>query len=190
MKPKTLLMATAVTTIALSPLLCAGTPATAQGHEHQHETAAMEKAAIPGSIQEEHRELHQALAKVLALGGKTGEAAKAVEEALHPHFLKEEEYALPELGLLQPLAAGKVTPDMRAVAAMAERLEADLLEMLAEHKRIGARLEILAEAAREENRPEGVAFAEALLRHARTEEEVLYPAAILVGKYVRLKLGT
>jgi hypothetical protein len=25
--------------------------------------------------------------------------------------------------------------------------------------------------------------------HARTEEEVMYPAAVLVGRYVRLRLG-
>ena len=30
---------------------------------------------------------------------------------------------------------------------------------------------------------------EALRRHAETEEQVLYPAAILVGEYVRARLG-
>jgi len=32
-------------------------------------------------------------------------------------------------------------------------------------------------------------FAEALMLHAKTEEEVLYPASILIGEYVREKLG-
>jgi hypothetical protein len=31
-------------------------------------------------------------------------------------------------------------------------------------------------------------FAEKLMLHAKTEEEVLYPAAILVGEYLKLKL--
>jgi len=34
-----------------------------------------------------------------------------------------------------------------------------------------------------------VAFAEKLRLHAAIEEEVLYPAAILVGKYVKQRLG-
>jgi hypothetical protein len=28
-----------------------------------------------------------------------------------------------------------------------------------------------------------------LIRHAQEEEEVLYPAAILVGEYIKLRLG-
>ena len=30
-------------------------------------------------------------------------------------------------------------------------------------------------------------FAESLTLHAQTEEEVMYPAALLVGEYVRVK---
>jgi hypothetical protein len=40
----------------------------------------------------------------------------------------------------------------------------------------------------EEQRPEAVASAEKLRPHAATDEEVLYPAAILVGKYVKQSL--
>jgi hypothetical protein len=32
-------------------------------------------------------------------------------------------------------------------------------------------------------------FAEALVEHAQTEEEVMYPAAMLVGQVVRQRLG-
>jgi hypothetical protein len=42
----------------------------------------------------------------------------------------------------------------------------------------------LVQAADAERKPEQVRFAEDLLRHARAEEEILYPAAILVGRYV------
>ena len=34
-----------------------------------------------------------------------------------------------------------------------------------------------------------VAFAEALVEHAQTEETVMYPSAILVGQVVRQRLG-
>ena len=45
-------------------------------------------------------------------------------------------------------------------------------------------LERLAEVARSERRPEYARPAERVLLHARTEEAVLYPAAILVGEVV------
>jgi hypothetical protein len=44
------------------------------------------------------------------------------------------------------------------------------------------------EAAQDEKQPEYVHFAEKLILHAQTEEEVLYPATIMLGEYVKLKL--
>ena len=57
---------------------------------------------IPESLELEHKELHEQLFKGIKEGGKVGDAAKAVADILHPHFEKEEEYALP-LGLLSSL---------------------------------------------------------------------------------------
>jgi hypothetical protein len=34
-----------------------------------------------------------------------------------------------------------------------------------------------------------VIFAEKLMFHAQTEEDVLYPASILIGEYLKLKLS-
>lgn len=53
--------------------------------------------------------------------------------------------------------------------------------MLQEHKAVVAALNNLVAAAEAENKPEHVEFAKKLMLHAQTEEEVLYPAAILVG---------
>jgi hypothetical protein len=39
-----------------------------------------------------------------------------------------------------------------------------------------------------ENKPDMIHFANKLMLHAQTEEQVLYPAAILVGEVVRSKL--
>ncbi|HSB24659.1 MAG TPA: hemerythrin domain-containing protein [Burkholderiaceae bacterium] len=61
--------------------------------------------------------------------------------------------------------------------------------MLAEHQAIVAALNKLREAAARAGRYEIVAFAEALVEHARTEEEVMYPAAVLVGRFVRQRLA-
>ena len=72
---------------------------------------------------------------------------------------------------------------------MAHRLKADLSQMLLEHKEIVAALEALKEAASSEGNAAAAHFAEKLVLHAQTEEEVLYPAAILVGEYLSLKLS-
>ena len=143
---------------------------------------------IPESLKAEHVELHEDLARAIKSGGKTAEAARAVEEVLHPHFLKEEEYALPPLGLLSSLAEGTVTPEMRTMITMTDKLKADLPHMLQEHKAIVAALAKLSAAAKQEHKPERALFAEKLMMHARNEEEVLYPAAILVGEYLKMKL--
>lgn len=141
---------------------------------------------IPQPLKAEHNELHAELANAAKESGTIGEAAKAVAKLLHPHFVKEEEYALPPLGLLSALTKGKVTPEMKAVLSMTDRLKAELPEMLEEHKTIVAALEGLSEAAKREKRSDIEHFAEKLILHARTEEDVLYPAALLIGEYVQL----
>lgn len=144
---------------------------------------------IPKSLKTEHEELHHDLANATKAGGKTAEAAKAVAKLMHPHFLREEEFALPPLGLLGELAAGKSDPAMATVLRLTDKLEAEMPQMLAEHQTIVAALEKLVDAAKSEAKPEVASFAEKLMAHARMEEEVSYPAALLVGRYVRAMQG-
>jgi hypothetical protein len=59
-------------------------------------------------MKKEHEELHSELEKATREKGAVGEAAKAVAKVLHPHFVKEEEYAMPPLGLLALLAEGNI----------------------------------------------------------------------------------
>ncbi len=141
----------------------------------------------PQSLKVEHEELHAQLAKATKAGGATSEAAKTVAKVLHPHFLKEEEYALPPLGLLPILAEGKTLPNIEAAVEMTDRLKADLSHMLLEHKQIIIALNLLTDAANLEGKEEVAHFAEKLILHAQTEEEVLYPASILIGEYLKLK---
>jgi hypothetical protein len=143
---------------------------------------------IPAPLKREHEELHDVLRKATKEGGAVGDAAKALAKLMHPHFVKEDEYALPPLGLLPLLAKGAVTLDMGAVLKLTDRLKQDLGEMLAEHKTIVAALQVLADAARRENKPEYAAFADKLMLHAQTEEQFTYPAALLIGEYLKLKL--
>ncbi|WP_018614579.1 hemerythrin domain-containing protein [Segetibacter koreensis] len=146
------------------------------------------KLNIPDSIKEEHNELHKTLEAATHLPGKTGEAAKKVARLLHPHFVKEEQYALPPLALLLPLSEGNISSEMRGVIDESNKLKQELPKMLAEHKQIIAALEELIKAATEELYPEVIDFAERLQQHAKTEEEVFYPTSILIGEYLKLKL--
>ncbi len=144
---------------------------------------------IPKPLKVEHEELHGELVKAMKIPGRVGEAARTVATFLHQHFVHEEEFALPPLGLLAPLAEGKFTPEMRQVLALTDKLKAELRQMLAEHQAIVGALKKLVVAAEADGKPEVVRFAEKLMLHAQTEEEVLYPAAILVGESVRAQLG-
>ena len=145
------------------------------------------KPKIPRPLKLEHEELHAALVQATKTGGKTGAAAKAVAKVLHHHFVREEEFALPPIGLLSLLARGKIDKKMLGVLAMTDRLKAELGQMLHEHKAVVAALKKLVAAAKKEKLPEHARFAEKLMLHAQTEEEVLYPAAILIGDFLKLK---
>ena len=168
-----LVLATAVTTLAAAHVV-----------DHQG-TSTM--PGIPVALKVEHEKLHAALSAATRLPGKTGEAAKQVAVVLHEHFLSEEELAMPPLGLLGPIAKGDVTPEMRSVIALTDRLKAEMPRMLSEHKAIVQALDALGQAAEAERHPDVTRFVEELTTHAQTEEQVLYPAAILVGEYLKLK---
>lgn len=147
------------------------------------------KFEIPRPMKIEHDELHADLVKAINTGGQTGKAATAVAKVLHTHFVKEEEYALPPLGLLVSLSQGKFEAEMAEVLKMTDKLEAELPTMLAEHKEIVAALTKLVDAAKGENKPDIVHFAEKLMLHAQTEEMVSYPTALVIGRYVKSKLA-
>ena len=78
---------------------------------------------------------------------------------------------------------------MAGVLAMTDRLKAELGEMLAEHKQIVTALKALAAEANRQDKPQYAEFAEKLILHAQTEEDVSYPTAILIGEYVKMRLG-
>jgi hypothetical protein len=112
-----------------------------------------------------------------------------VARLLEPHARKEEAFAMPALGLIARLSRGEIHPGMAQVFPHTDWLKNNTATLLAEHSMIAAALEKMIEAARAERRHDCVELAERLINHLRTEEEVLYPAAILVGEYLRLALA-
>jgi hypothetical protein len=186
---------------SLGLLLACALPALGQEHDHaappsQHGAAAHPATAptagglaVPSSMKVEHQHLHHQLAEAIASGGKTAEAAKAVEAALAPHFQEEEAYAMPPLGLLEGIARGQMPTDEQAAAAIAmtDKLRANYQKMLDEHQQVLTTLHHLAEAAKAEHKPRQVEFAESLTLHAQNEEQVLYPAALVLGNYLKIQ---
>jgi hypothetical protein len=142
---------------------------------------------IPQSLQAEHHEIHEALAEATRAPGRVGAAAKELAAVLDPHFERENQIALPPLGLLAPLAAGETPAGGPEALAMTDALRKEMPRMLEEHKQIRAATEKLRIAAREEKAPAQEHLAETLTAHAQTEEEILYPAAILVGDIIRAR---
>jgi hypothetical protein len=169
----------------------AASPRVGNTQQHRHEEGAVPKThlTIPASIKAEHEEIHAELVAATKASGRVGEAARALAAVLHPHFVREEQIALPPLGLLASLARGEKSPEMRAVLPMTDSLRAELPRMLEEHVAIHAATTRLGEVARAENNAAVAHLAEKLGLHARSEEEVFYPAAILVGDLVRGRLG-
>jgi hypothetical protein len=140
--------------------------------------------SIPTSIRKEHEKLLSELDQAVEAGGTTGAAAVQLRDVLMPHFAKEEAIALPPLGALLPCAEGRLTSDRQAsVRSLSARLQEELPSMLREHQSISGAVSHLHQAASRENKQSVVKFAEELSQHAQNEEQVLYPAAILVGQY-------
>ena len=175
---------TALLALGMSNVVQAEHVGTEGAHGNAKSAAAL---SVPTSVATEHEELHRRLNELTTAGGKTGSAARDVEKLLAPHFVKEEKYALPPLSLLPELAAGREIRDHAAVLRMTDQLAREMPQMLAEHKQVVAALKRLRDAAEADGKQEGVRFAEALQAHALTEEQILYPAALLVGRYLGKK---
>lgn len=145
-------------------------------------------AAIPHPLKVEHDTFYYQLDRARMLPGRIGAAARALAEALQPHMAAEETYALPPLAVLRGLADHDIPAEAGAVIQMADRLRQELPTMQQEHRAIRTLLQELSEAAREVDNTEIEAFADSLILHTEIEEQILYPAAVLVGELLRLKL--
>lgn len=145
----------------------------------------LSRLAVPRALRSGHLWLRQGLAGAIDRGGKTGVAARRVVELLEPHVAREEEFALPPLSLLPVLARGGTVSDEAGALAMTDRLRAEMSRMIGEHDEIAVALHALIVAAQSEGHPGIADLAKELVHYAETEEEVLYPAALLVGELLK-----
>src|SRR5919204_624577 len=144
---------------------------------------------IPPSLILEHAELHDFLVIAEHEPGPVGDEMRRVARLLEPHMRKEEAFALPPLGLLARLARGECHAEMMEVLAHTDWLRNNLPILLSEHHVIRAAIERFLACARTAGRTDCFEFAEKLIHHLRLEEEVLYPATILLGELLKLRLA-
>lgn len=141
--------------------------------------------SIPAALKIEHEDLYDTVKLLVKEPGEIGRLASEVAAYINLHFIKEERLALPPLGALVALTSSPITEDMKDIIAVTDEFKKEYPAMLEEHKQILNVLKRLNAAARQENQYEAAHFAEKLMLHAQTEEQVLYPAALLVGDYLK-----
>jgi hypothetical protein len=151
----------------------------------ENRETTMSITEIPESVREEHEEIFSGLRRLANTGGGTGKAIRELLEVLEPHFEKEDEIAMPLLGAVARISSGQMQEGLDEVISLQGRLAEGLPSMLAQHKVIGGRIAIARERAGKEKNMEALSLLMGLQHHAKMEEEVLYPAAMLAGVAAR-----
>jgi hypothetical protein len=147
------------------------------------------KLEIPYPLSVEYTSLYRGLYRVTKVPGEIGEAAKAVEKLMWPYFFRAKSYVLPPQGILYRLAQGEVSQDMEEVVEMTAGVKEDLDQLLQQHELIIAALENLIAVSKQAEKTAYSDFADSLLLYVLTVEKVSYPTSILIGEYLKVKLG-
>jgi hypothetical protein len=143
----------------------------------------------PLALKLDHKSLREALNRALEDKAGVGDAARAIDALLSSHFKHEEELAFKPLGLLRGVARDASSADIASAIAMTVKIEKDLPQLLDEHRAILESSKRLGDVARRERKPQFLDLADRLWLHTRIAEEVLYPAAILLGEHLRVTQG-
>jgi hypothetical protein len=159
------------------------------------DTAALAQTShlmVPQSIRLEHAAIVERLTKEAAKGGVSAAIAQRALVLIKAHFAKEEEFVLPPLGLLDQLSAGGQPTDSVKSAAidMIERAKASKDSLQEDEVQITSIMNDLVQAATRADETDLAAFASNVAAHNLGEIEVLEPATILIGDYLRSKPST
>jgi hypothetical protein len=147
------------------------------------------KPGVPSSIKKEHESLLDQIHRITLFQDSAGLVAIKLNDLMQHHFKEEEDFALPPLGLLSLLAGGRIPEQSNEIIVLAERLKSQLTHLSVEHQLINAYMNELRQADSNGSHTEIIEFEKELHKHANIEEEVLFPAAILIGEYLKFKLA-
>ena len=139
----------------------------------------------PSSLESMHEDLLRLLLAVQRLPGKTGSYAEQVGKRLQNHMNREDEVALPLLGLVQEAAGGHIgqRAATRATSLYA-RMRRDYPRLSREQKELVRMSEQLKKFGLEEGHPTAIRFADSLEQHCLEDDELHFPTALLVGRIV------
>ncbi len=142
----------------------------------------------PNSLKEEHMEIMGSLRSSANFSDGTGRAVKELLKVLEPHFEKEEKVAMPVLGSLSELVSGEHVSNLREIADSQGALLQEYENMFQEHQILKQFIERAKAESKREGHEDVSDLLDALGHHARVEEEVLYPAALLAGTLAKCLL--
>lgn len=145
------------------------------------------KPIVPELLLNEHDTLLHDLKTISVHQDSTGRIAAELYDLLDHHFQEEENYVLPPLGLLTSLSGDSLPENTTAILRMIDKLKAQTPHMSAEHQMIKLLANDLLSTAKEEGHAEVENFYTDLLKHAQMEEKILFPTALLIGEYLRIK---
>lgn len=156
--------------------------------ENKIEIQFARKPEVPSSIKKTHEFLLERIRKLTLNKDSSGIIALKLEDLMQHHFKEEEDFILPLLGLLPLLANEQMPEQNKELLLLSEKVKSQLNHMSAEHQLIAAYIEELKKASDKESQTEIIEFENEVIEHATSEEEVFFPASILVGEYLKLKL--
>ncbi len=137
--------------------------------------------ASPKSLDEEHEELMSSFRECSKKKDETGKAISQLLEVLIPHFEKEQRVVMPLLGSVSSLVSGEKIPNLSEIASAQAPLLKEYDGMFEEHNALRELISRAEKVARREGNEDAVELLKGLAQHARIEEEVLYPSALLAG---------
>ncbi len=143
---------------------------------------------IPGTLKTEHEELYEELNRAARVNGAIGMAALSAFKIFQHHMTKEEEFALPPLHLLPSLGERSINTEFTGVIKLCDRLKSQMPTLVKEHDEMRKSLHEMNDVAMKEQKPEYAALAKRLMQHLSMEEEIYYPASLVVGEYIKEKL--
>lgn len=144
----------------------------------------------PRSLDEEHDELIHSLRECAKKKTETGKAISELMEVLEPHFAKEQKIVMPLLGTVSDLVSGEKVSNLYEIANAQAPLLKEYQGMFEEHGRVRKLILKAEKAASHEGNQDTIDLLEGLAHHAKIEEEVLYPCALLAGTVAKCLLPT
>lgn len=138
------------------------------------------KLKTPESIINNHTHLLSEIREIIKNNKNIKKLAQPLEKLMAVHFRKEESYALSPLGVLLSLSEDRWQFDKDTIAEISKLINSNLAELKEEHKNIEEIMQTLQDITKKENHSDLKKFLGDLRLHIDLEDQVLYPATVLI----------